>query len=243
MSATIIARAACAGFALAMLAGGAHAATSTFDTSSGQFTPGYDNHGWWSPTLVNSDTNTSYAAGYSAGSGVRNFFTFDLASLNMSTQQIVSATLQVRKYWYTGSDPSETFALFDVSTSPQVLNATTGASAAIFGDLGSGKSYGSVEISQAGATTDIITISLTGAALADIAAAAGGYFSIGGSCTTCTEGQNIFSASSATGLQRLVLETIPAVPEPSSYVLLGVGLALVAVLRRRRSAQAADTAP
>ena len=236
MVAAKTARIACALFAVAAFAGSAQAATYTFDTSSGAFTPGYDNQGWWSPTLVNQDTVTNYATGYTSTSAIRNFFSFNLASLDLSNQQIVSATLEVRKNGYTSPDLSETVQLFDVSTAANVLNSNTGASAAIFADLGSGKSYGSVVIPQAGVTTDIISVSLGSAALADIAGAAGGYFSIGGSCITCSSpGQNVFSTGSSTGVQRLVLETISAVPEPSSYALLGIGLAALAFLRRRKA--------
>ena len=39
-------------------------------------------------------------------------------------------------------DTSETIAFFDVSTPAATLNNNTGASAAIFADLGSGKNYG-----------------------------------------------------------------------------------------------------
>jgi hypothetical protein len=165
----------------------------------------------------------------------RNFFSFNLASLNLSNQQIVSATLQLRKYSYGGSDPSETVQFFDVSTAASVLNNNTGTSVPIFNDLGSGASYGSVAVTSGGITTDTVSVSLNGAALAAIAGSAGGYFSIGGSCTTCSTGQNVFAASSATGDQLLVIQTAP-VPEPSTYAMLGIGLAALAFLRRRKAA-------
>ena len=227
-------RIACALFALAAFAPAASAASYTFDTSSSAFTPGYDNQGWWSATLPNYDTNTAYTAGYSSTSAVRGFLTFDLGALDLANQQIASATLQLRKYYVEGTDASESVAFYDVSTPAQVLNNNVGSSAAIFDDLGSGKGYGSVTVNKAGPTTDIVSYSLGAAALTDIAAAAGGYFSIGASCFTCTAGQSVFSVSSSTGMQRLVLETIPAVPEPSTYAMLGIGLAALAFLRRRK---------
>ena len=243
MFAAKTARLTCTLFAVAALAGGAQAATYTFDTSN--IAAGIHNLGNWSATGINADASTNYAVGYSAGTAWRNFFTFNLASL-APNQQIVSATLELRKWWYTSPDASETVQFFDVSTPAQVLNNNTGASATIFNDLGSGASYGSVAIGapsnpalpDTGAT---ISVALNGAALADIAAAGGGYFSIGGTCITCTTGptgqnsQNVFSGSSATGIQQLVIQTIPAVPEPSTYAMLGVGLAALAFLRRRKA--------
>jgi hypothetical protein len=224
---------ACALFAAAAFAGGAQAASYTFNTSDSPFTAGLDNHGWWSPTLPNTNS-TNYAAGYTSTSAIRNFFTFDLASLNLSGQRIVSATLEVRRNGYTSPDATETFQLFDVLTAANILNNNVGASATIYDDLGSGNSYGSVVIPQAGVTTQMVSVSLNGTAQADIAAAAGGYFSIGGSCITCSSpGQNIFSTGSNTGDQRLVIQTAP-IPEPSTYAMLGIGLAALAFLRRRK---------
>ena len=230
MFATKTARMACMLFALSAFAGGAQAATYTFDTLT--------NLGNWSATQANADGNTNYAVGNSAGTLWRNFFTFDLASLNLSNQQIVSATLQLRKWWYTGSDPSETVDFYDVSTLPEVLNFNQGSSAAIYNDLGSGTPYGSVGVPRLGSigensTGDTINVSLNSAALANIGAAVGGYFSIGGTCPSCTTGQTVFSGSSATGIQQLVVQTAP-IPEPSTYAMLGIGLAALAFLRRRK---------
>lgn len=238
MFAAKTARIACALFAVAAFTGGAQAATYTFDTSENATT---HNLGNWSASAANTSTNTNYAAGYSGTTEWRNFFSFNLASLGPN-MQVVSATLELRKYGYTSPDASETVQFFDVSTAAATLNNNNGLSISIFNDLGSGTGYGSVALSQAGATNSIVSVSLNGAARADIAAAAGGYFSIGGSCTTCTPspafgvpGQNVFSASSATGEQRLIIEAIPAVPEPSTYAMLGIGLAALAFVRRRKA--------
>jgi hypothetical protein len=48
----------------------------------------------------------------------------------------------------------------------------------------------------------------------------------------------VFSVSGSTGIQALVIETIPAVPEPGTYAMLGIGLGALAFLRRRKAAQA-----
>jgi hypothetical protein len=239
-------RTACALAALSAFAGGAAAATYTFNTSDSPFTAPYDNHGYWSTTQTNSATNTEYAAGYTGGSAMRNFFTFHLGSLDLTNQQIVSATLNLRKNNYTGSDASETVEFFHVATAASLLNNNVGPNSSIFADLGDGASYGSVTITQAGSSTSVISVTLTGAALADIANAAGGYFSVGGTCTTCLPAdssigraaQSVFRNSSSLGEQQLVVQTIPAVPEPSTYAMLGIGLGALAFLRRRKAAQA-----
>jgi hypothetical protein len=211
-------------FALFALGAGAHAASYTFDAST--------NLGNWSATQANTDANTNYAVGNSAGTVWRNFFTFNLASL-APNEQVVSATLQLRKFWYYSTDSSENVAFYDVSTSPQVLNNNQGFSPAIFNDLGTGTSYGTVSLTQ-GNTGDVVTVSLNAAGRAAIASAAGGSFSIGGSCLTCGTGQTVFGTSSSIGVQELVVQTAP-IPEPSTYAMLGIGLAALAFLRRRKA--------
>jgi hypothetical protein len=212
--------------ALFALGAGAQAASYTFDTGT--------NLGNWSATQANTDANTSYTVGNSAGTEWRNFFTFSLASL-APNEQVVSATLQLRKWWYYSTDPTENVGFYDVSTPTTALNNNDGFSAAIFNDLGTGTSYGSVSVAQAGSTTDIVDVSLNAAARAAIASAAGGSFSIGGSCLTCGTGQTVFGTSNAAGIQQLVVQTAP-IPEPSTYAMLGVGLAALAFLRRRKIA-------
>ena len=143
---------------------------------------------------------------------------------------MTSATLELQRY----QSLAATYSLFDVSTDPVTLNNNTGTSATIFEDLGTGTSYGSFVVAGAGLPTDVLSFALNAAALADIAGAAGGFFSIGGSVAP---GSNaLFGASSGLGIQRLVLTVEPnGLPEPSTLAILAVPLVALKATRPRRS--------
>jgi hypothetical protein len=188
-----------------------------FDTADSQFDVGVDNQGWWSATNGNFDPNDNYFVGDVAGHLLNNFFTFDVSLLlTIDPSTILSATLSVLTYGVQDDPPPNAavlYTLFDVSTDAATLNDQNGVSAAIFTDLGSGVSYGSVAVPLLG-PPPITSISLNAAAIADmIAAAPSQYFSIGGT-----------------------LSSIDAVatPEPASLVLLGMGAIGFIGLRRRQ---------
>jgi len=177
------------------------AQATTFHTSDGQLTPGIDNRGWWSATVSNDDFNDDCSVGMEAGEEVRNFFTFDLSPL--SSEWVVSARLEVQAYFGAG-DPTETLGLFDVSTNAWRLNQNDGTSGAIFQDLGSGKSYGSFEVSTTAPPDGLLRFPLSWEAVADINAARGGFFSIGGALTSLTSTRGVTSTG---GLPREMLLT------------------------------------
>ena len=202
-----------------------------FSTSDNQFDPGVDNQGWWSTTMSNYDENDNYSAGMDTqGNNPRNFFTFDLSALSLP---VISATLELQRYEYWSTADSETYGLFDVSTDAVTLNNNVGTSTPIFEDLGTGTSYGEFEIFAEGLPEDILSFELNAAALADIDAAAGGWFSIGGVLLSpgspVGDGtERLFGRSTGAGTQRLVVEVIP---EPTTVVLLALGSLM---LRKRK---------
>jgi hypothetical protein len=108
-----------------------------------------------------------------------------LSALNLAGQTVTQATLELVRYGVNTPDASETIEFFDVSTPAAILNENNGPSPAIFADLGSGTSYGSFVVNSY-TFSDTLTLSfvLNAAARADIANAAGGFFSIGGSLQT-----------------------------------------------------------
>ncbi len=205
-----------------------------FNTSDSPFVLGQDNQGWWNSVTGHTQNGNYIVGAQSQASIFRNFFTFDLSSLTIPA---AAATLEIQRYGANSFDMTETLGLFDVSTSAGTLNALGPANAAIFNDLGTGTSYGAFDVSTAGNPADILSFPLNSAAVADINAAAGGFFSIGGSLTSLNAifagDETLFGGSGSSGVQRLVVE---AVPEPATWLLLGTGIGGLWWRRRKTKA-------
>jgi hypothetical protein len=195
----------------ALFAPGAARAGATLSTSDSQFTPGVDNQGWWSnePIIANTDENDSYFVGRTADGQLRNFFTFDTDAI--ASQTVVSATLVVRTGCALGTDASETVGLFDVSTDAATLNDNSGFDLGVFADLGTGTSYGSAVVPTDRNAEAATHFFLNAAALADLNAAAGGFFSIGGAVQTLDPDpplfsqEGVFGCTSGAGTQALLV--------------------------------------
>ena len=185
----------------------------TYSISDSQFDAGVNNAGWWSPTHENFDENDNYFVGsIDLGAGLddhHNFFTFDLAALDAT---VTDAELRIARGGVndtSGGFGSVEYTLWDVTTDETTLNENNGTSQAIFDDLGSGISYGSILVSDDG-SPDPLVIALNQNALDLINRRAGEFFSIGGALPA------------------------PEVPEPASMALLLLGGGAAAFRARRR---------
>jgi hypothetical protein len=147
--------------------------------------------GWWD----NNGNHTANNKNYIAGRNNHDFFVFDLATVR---QPIVSGQFNVAMppTGYNSVDPSEPYALFDVSTSISALRATNSGQTAIFNDLASGTTYGTRVYSAADNGT-LTSIPLNSSGIAVLNSAFAGQAAFGGALTDTSSsgGQAIFSSS------------------------------------------------
>jgi len=172
------------------------------------------NTGWYDQTGF-SENAGNYIAGVCGSSDAcvgdnldaNDYFVFDLSDVSGA---ITSAELSIGNptSGYISPNPSETFNVWDVSTPISTLIASNTGQVGIYNDLGSGNLYGSTSVSLADDGNQVL-VNLGAQALADIQAAEGNSFAVGG-------------------------EVDPAgVPEPTSMLLLGAGLAALMTVGRR----------
>jgi len=159
----------------------------------------------------------NYAVGWYANSDpgdleARNYFVFDLSSV---TGTVLSAFLRLSTappgfVRYGSDDPSETFTLFAVSSTPiATLTAGTGNGVSAFSDLGAGSSYGSLVVTPTpGATVDV---SFNGTGVAYLQSNANGLVVMGGAVTTLAKGltddEFLFNSTNATLTRQLIVAT------------------------------------
>ncbi|MCE5268513.1 MAG: M36 family metallopeptidase [Planctomycetaceae bacterium] len=169
-------------------------------TGSGPVTLSAVDSGWWDITGSHTASNKNYIAGLS-GNEHNDYFVFDLTSV---TQVIGDAHLNILNPSYASTDPTETYTMFDVSTSIANLEASGSGQTAIFADLGSGTSLAAQTVSSAD-NGKIVTVPVNSAGLIYLNSARGGQVALGGAITTIvgTSKQCIFSGSS-TGTRQLV---------------------------------------
>jgi hypothetical protein len=196
--------------------------------------------GWYDDTGFHNPSNPNYLAGTDytfALHEYRNFFVFDLSAFN---GHVATATLRLTNPHALSFDSSETFALFDVSTSVAALTGGTGGLAA-FADLGSGTSYGSVDVDypNGSSQTNPVDVSLNAAGLAYLNANLGGIVAFGGALTTLVRDelalwQNMFGDTTNPDCctPQLILSPSP-IPIPPAVWLFGSALGVMGVMRRR----------
>ncbi len=164
-----------------------HAATvNVFD--AGWYLGGYHNPG-----------DNNYTTGYLPQYGeFRDFFAFDLSQLPEDAQ-VTNAVFSVNVRNLVTNDGVETLQLVDVTTPVDQVVAGGSNRNDIFEDLGTGQDYAARDVYTAEALTDI-NIDLNAYAVADINAALGGTFALGGVVTSIDyeqwwQQQNIFGMS------------------------------------------------
>jgi hypothetical protein len=169
----------------------------------------------------------------------RNFFAFRVPAL-APEERVVAAELHLSAHRYDSADPTETFELHHVSAPSGTIGVRNFDWLEIhYADLADGPSYGSRAFSG-NDQNQVVAIPLNGIALADINAAAGGLFELGGVLTTLAQSPQfmevVFSGSHLSGhFSRLQLTTA-VVPEPSSWSMLLAASPIAWFAARRRAA-------
>lgn len=179
----------------------------TFDTSMNPILNGTKNQGTLSDEFDQTATSELVRAGvnpFMDGVEWRGFLTFSLATLPADAF-ITGAALNFRQTSQGGPLPT-TIRLFDVATPATDLNLLNGTSQTMFADLGSGVTYGDMVVTTntLGALT---ATALNPAAILDIAASAGGFFSIGLTIIPDAEDQSVI-ANTPSLPQQLYLEYV-----------------------------------
>ncbi len=106
---------------------------------------------------------------------------------------------------YSSGKPSDTYSVFDVSTSIAALESSGSGQETIFNDLGSGVSYGTTTVSSASNGAQV-NVPLNSAAVTALNAADGGQFAVGGALPTFSRGNDyLFANTSSMEPQQLVL--------------------------------------
>ncbi len=187
--------------------------------------------GWYDNTGFHDPANDNYGVGNASRITVRNWFVFDLSTIDVEIVALQLRALNPVDGFFS-EDAFETYVNYDVTTNlTGLINGLGGVSAYI--DLGSGTVYASYDASKSDNGT-IIVIDLNAAAVADANAAAGGRWGIGGAITTLNGGDEFlfgftggFPGNPAD--TQLVVILIPA---PGVLALLGLA-GLVGPTRRR----------
>jgi hypothetical protein len=194
-----------------------------------------EDSGWYRDDGFHEVDNENYLTGTFDFNNVRterhSFFVFDLSNIDNVTNAILRLNLPTTGY--NSPDDFETFTLFDFGGSvDSLINGTGGIGA--FDDLGTGVSFGSVDVSLADENS-FIDIQLNTDGIAFLDAAVGGTVAIGGAVTTLESTLGDEWIFGNTGPDPTPTPSLfVAVPEPSSIALIGCAFAFASTRRRRR---------
>lgn len=216
-------------------------ATGALGQARAEFTLGGSGAGWYDEAGDHIAGNSNYLAGTNFTSEHRNYFLFDLSGIS---DDILGATLKIfnPREGNMGDLFGRAYTGYSVSTSIGELIEDQSGRVDIFDDLGSGAAYGSTNTFV---VDDYVTISLNSTALADLNAARGGLFAIGGALSPLTPGvpSGVFAFTpldwSESSAQLLLSFNAAAVPEPATLTMASLAAAAGLGLgwwRRRRAA-------
>jgi hypothetical protein len=163
-----------------------------------------------------------------------NYFAFDLSGVSGT---VTGAKLTIFGgngfFFFNSTTPATvTYSIYDVSTNIGALTDHT-AGAAAFTDLGSGSAYGSTPITVVSGSAPPLVIDLLGG-LADINAALGGLFALGGGSSLVANQGFLWSSSFGNPAAQLTLETTPIPAALPLFATVFGGGGLVAWRRRRK---------
>ena len=191
----------------------------------------------------------AYFAASRGGSTYRNWFAFDLSGV---TQPVVSATLRLENPNVGSSDilgsqgPDNTYLLWTVESDFAAVS-TSSNSVDVFNDLGDGRTYGAIDVSETFSNGRLLSINLNSRALTAInsiiASPTENYFMLGGRLVDETVNSKIFRKTWETSYGPFTTELeLVAVPEPATNAAIGVAALIGFVGYRRLKKKAATKA-
>jgi len=199
-------------------------------SSAGVVTLSADARGWYYESGLSNGRlaeNNTFTGFNPFANDVNSWFGFDLSGLSGT---VTAAELVLDVAGYSSPDASEVLLLRHVAAPPGQLGTVD--SVALFEDLMTGPIFGTRAFGAADAG-EMRPILLEAAGVADINAAAGGYWEVGGHISTLSRTgpyESIFwGAYGDPSTTQLRLTTVP---EPATLLVLAFGLAVV--VRRRR---------
>ena len=160
--------------------------------------------GWYIDSGQHTSSNDNTITGDYTG-GSNSYFVFDVSTLAGTIQRVV---LELELEYFSSTDATEIFSVYDVSTDSATLEADSTVDTAIYNDLMTGSKYGGHMI-MASDVGSVLHIPIRAQAVIDLQNALGGDFSVGVHSETEPPGAFRFSSSSEARVHRLIITYIP----------------------------------